>query len=75
MKTPKVKQCFIPVLVQEAKDNGEAAEHVVEQIFHNGELTTAIYKCGNCKSEIEADIGSRQGYCDFCESVVFLDKV
>jgi len=74
MKTPKVKQTIIPVIIQSATDNSEAVEHLVDQIFHNGEITSAIYKCSKCNAEIEADIGSIQAYCDYCECPVFLDK-
>lgn len=74
MKTPKVKQTIIPIIIQSAIDISEKTEHLVEQIFNNGDITTAIYKCSNCKSDIEADIGTKQAYCDYCECAVFLDK-
>lgn len=36
---------------------------------------TAFYKCSKCFNTIEADYGAKQEYCDYCECVVFLDKL
>ena len=36
---------------------------------------TALYQCSKCFNTIEADYGAKQEYCDYCECVVFIDKL
>ena len=47
-------------------------EEILDKLYPTD---TALYRCSKCYNTIDADYGAKQEYCDYCECVVFLDKL
>jgi hypothetical protein len=54
---------------------GKAMTDIVDELLRPQlvEAKDDIYTCHSCKCEVEIVFGNK-GYCEFCESVVFIDK-
>ena len=70
MYSPKISERLIPFLYQRAKEEKKPMTRLVNDIL-SAELFKT-YFCSTCNNPIEAEIGSKDGYCEKCESSVFL---
>ena len=70
MYSPKISEQLIPIIYLRAKNEKKPMTKIVNELLL-ASLTTTYY-CHNCNNQIEADTGSNQGYCDYCDSQVFL---
>ena len=70
MYSPKISEQLIPILYKRAKNEGKPMTRVVNEI-----LSADLYKtyfCSNCNFPIEEEIGTKEGFCEYCQSPVFL---
>lgn len=78
MKTVKIRPDVMVILCQRAEESGKSITDMIDEMLRssllNGFGKSVILKCTKCKNEIDYEINVSQGYCDYCESVVFIDK-
>ncbi|MBZ0201575.1 MAG: hypothetical protein K8I03_01010 [Ignavibacteria bacterium] len=78
MESIEIKPDVMVILCQRAEEVGKPITDVIDEMLRslllNGFGKPVILKCNKCKSEIDYEINYSQGYCDYCESVVFIDK-
>ena len=78
MATIEVRPDVLVVLCQKAKKEGKSITDIIDDLLSakpckgNGEQTVSR-TCKNCKNPIDYEITPSKGYCDYCESVVFID--
>ena len=70
MYSPRIDEKLIPVIYSRAKSIKKPMTKVVNEIL-TAELIQDFY-CRNCNNTISADQGSKEGYCDKCNSSVIL---
>jgi Zn finger protein HypA/HybF involved in hydrogenase expression len=70
MYGPRIDEKLTPVIYRRAKSIKKPMTKVVNEIL-TAELIQNFY-CRNCNNTISADQGSKEGYCDKCNSSVFL---
>lgn len=70
MYSPKVSEKLIPIIYRRAKEERKPMTKVVNEILV-AELYQTFY-CHNCNNPIQAERGTKEGYCEKCESPVFL---
>lgn len=79
MATITIRPDVMVILCQRAEDEGKSITDIIDELLGikpsngNGEKTISL-TCHNCKNPIDYEINSSKGYCDYCESVVFIDK-
>lgn len=78
MQTIEIKPDVMASLIKKADEEGKSITTVLDEMLRsmlaNGKATTTLSRtCHNCKNEIDYEININTGYCDFCESVVFID--
>lgn len=77
--SPKIKDDLIVIIYRKAKLLGKSMTQIVDEILRP-ELTDqeikddALYSCHSCKSQVDI-VFDNKGYCEFCESVVFVDRL
>jgi hypothetical protein len=79
MQTIEIKPEVMAILCNKAEREGKAITDIVDELLRSllspGSVLRPIsLKCHNCRHEIDYEINISQGYCDYCESVVFVDK-
>lgn len=78
MYSPKIKDDLISVLYRKAQLLNKSMTEVVDEMLRPLLIESSTdenkYTCHNCKTEVEIVVEDSQGYCDHCESVVFIDK-
>lgn len=79
MDTIEIKPDIMLFLTEKAKQEHKPITDILDEILRSkvqiGFLTSnCILKCHNCKNEIDYEISDSKGYCDFCESIVFIDR-
>jgi len=76
--SPKIKDDLIPVIYKKSKIQGKPMTDIVDDILRSflidDEADISRYRCRSCFMEVEVVDGTI-GYCDHCESVVFIDKL
>ena len=78
MATIEIRPDVMLFLCQRAEEERKSISDIIDDLLHskasdgNGEQTI-IRLCHDCKNPIDYEINSSKGYCDYCESVVFLD--
>ena len=78
MESIEIKSDVMLILCQKAEEVGKSITEVIDEMLRsslsNGYEKPVILKCNKCKNEIDYEINCTEGYCDYCESVVFIDK-
>jgi len=78
MELIEIKPDVMVILCQRAEEAGKPITDMIDEMLRtsltNGFGKSVILKCNKCKSELDYEVNSSQGYCDYCESVVFIDK-
>lgn len=79
MQTIEIKPEVMTVLCQRAEQEGKAITDIVDEMLRSflspvSGLKPITLKCHNCRHEIDYEVNISQGYCDYCECVVFIDK-
>jgi hypothetical protein len=78
MQTVEIKPDVMVILCQRAEEAGKPLSDLIDEMLRstllNGFGKCVTLKCNKCKGEIDYEINYSQGYCDHCESVVFIDK-
>jgi hypothetical protein len=74
----EVKPEVMAILCQRAEEAGRPITDLIDEILRssllNGFGKPVILKCNKCKSELDYEISYSEGYCDYCQSVVFIDR-
>lgn len=70
MYSPIINEKFIPILYRLGKEQGKPMTKIVNEILGNSLIRK--YYCRNCNSQIEAEVGTKEAYCDYCHSNVYL---
>ena len=70
MYSPRIDEKLIPVIYRRAQSSNKPMTKVVNEIL-TAELCEDFF-CRNCNNTILSDQGSKEGYCDKCNSAVFL---
>ena len=77
MYSPKIRDDLIPKIYRKAKLQNKPMTNYVNDILSSilveENNDNAIYVCCSCRAEVTSVEGNK-GYCDFCESVVFVEK-
>lgn len=76
MYSPKIKEDLIAVIHRKAQIVGKSMTDIVDEILRSQLMTvedTTRYTCHNCRTEVDV-IDGNKGYCDYCETIVFVDK-
>jgi hypothetical protein len=77
MQTIEIKPDVMVILSERAQQEGKAITEVLDEmlrsILPNGSQESTL-KCHNCKNTVDYEISQNKGYCDYCESVVFIEK-
>ena len=68
--SPKIREDLIPYLYQRAKNENKPMTRVVNDIL-SAEMIKPYY-CQSCNNSIEVDEGSKDGYCEKCDCLVFI---
>lgn len=79
MSIIEIKPDVMLFLTEQAEREDKTITDVLDDILRSrvyvGILSKGIkLKCHNCKSEIDYEISENKGYCDYCESIVFIAK-
>lgn len=76
MDTIEIKPDVMDLLCQQAQRSGKTITDLVDETLRSllSDVKTVILKCHNCKQELDYEINVAEGYCDFCQSIVFIDK-
>lgn len=79
MQSIEIKPDVMHYLCQKAERDGKSITDILDEmlrltLFKNGEVKEIIYSCHNCRNPVDYNINSKEGYCDYCESVVFIEK-
>lgn len=79
MATIEIKPDVLVVLCQKAEDEGKSLTDIINDLLSvilsdSSKEKTVSLTCHNCRNPIDYEITSEKGYCDYCESVVFIDK-
>ena len=79
MQTIEIKSDVMDILCQKAEITGRTISEIVDDLLRamlaSSESDHVVkMKCHSCKQEIEYQINDTEGYCDNCESVVFIEK-
>ena len=74
-----IKHDLMPFICRKAEEEGKSITEVIDDMLRSSldntsVLNEIVYKCHNCKNQVDYEINSNKGYCDYCESVVFIDK-
>jgi len=69
----------MPFLAEKAKQTGKSITSVIDDILRalinkQDSKESKSYTCHNCRNPVDYEINAYKGYCDYCESVVFIDK-
>jgi len=78
MATIEVRPDVLIFLCQRAEEQGKSVTDIIDDFLHsktsngNGEKTVNR-SCHNCRNPVDYEINSSKGYCDYCESEVFID--
>jgi DNA-directed RNA polymerase subunit RPC12/RpoP len=76
--SPKIREDLIPVLYKKSKVAGVAMTTYVDLLLRPMLVADGTrdetYVCRNCRAKISIVGDDETGYCDFCESVVFVEK-
>ena len=76
METIEIKPDMMDMLCRRAKEEGKSITHIIDEMLRslltNGNAEMLI--CSNCRNEIDYEISDNKAYCDYCESVVFVDR-
>ena len=78
MATIEIRPDVLEVLCQRAEEEGKSITDIIDDLvrstLRNGSAEkTVIRTCQKCKNSIDYEITPTKGYCDYCESVVFID--
>lgn len=75
--SPKIKDDLIAIIYRKARIMGKAMTDIVDELLRpqlvEDTPDTIVYTCHSCKSEVDI-VFNDKGYCEYCESVVFVDK-
>ena len=74
MYTPQLADDLIAELYLEAKRRSRPMTKVLNDIvryYFTNEMTTKY--CSKCRTEIQTEVNQTTGYCEFCESEVFVN--
>lgn len=79
MQAIEIKPDVMLYLCQIAERQGRSITEVLDEmlrtsILKNDNSIEIAYTCYNCKNPVDYDINGKEGYCDYCESIVFIDK-
>ncbi len=79
MASVEIKPDVMPFLCQKAEEEGKSVTDVIDELLrlvmdNGGNGKTVILQCHNCRNEIDYEVSDNKGYCDYCESLVFIDK-
>lgn len=79
MQTIEIKPDVMDELCRKAQEMGKSITDVVDDMLRTiltdtSEEKPVIMKCSKCRQEVEFEISYTEGYCNQCESVVFIDK-
>jgi DNA-directed RNA polymerase subunit RPC12/RpoP len=76
--SPQIKPDLVTIIYKKAQLEKKSMTDIVDTLLRpqlvEGTSDNAIYKCHSCKTEIDIVVEDDKGYCDHCESVVFVDK-
>jgi|GEM_PF-1934022 len=79
MYSPKIKDDLIGILYRKAQITGKSMTDIVDKLLRPQLVEEtpddATYSCHNCRTEVDIVIEDSKGYCEHCESVVFVDKI
>jgi DNA-directed RNA polymerase subunit RPC12/RpoP len=70
MYSPKIKEQLIPVIYNRARREHKPMTAIINELIE--ESLYKIYYCRNCNNQIEAEKGTKEAYCDHCQSEVYL---
>jgi hypothetical protein len=77
MYSPKIREDLIPIIYKKSKLVEKTMTKIVDDILrtelidNNDEDT--IYKCCSCNMQVDV-VDGETGFCDHCESIVFIEK-
>jgi DNA-directed RNA polymerase subunit RPC12/RpoP len=78
MNNNKIKKDLIPIKNNKFKFEEKIMSKFVEEILRtqliNDDDDETVYCCSNCRMQVEVADGVT-GYCEHCESVVFVERV
>lgn len=79
MQTIEIKPDVMDILCRKAQITGRTITDIADDLLRSllsssDNEQSVIMKCHSCKQEIEYQINDSEGYCDNCESLVFIDK-
>jgi len=79
MQAIEIKSDVMVYICQKAEREGRTITDVLDEMLRttflkNCEEDDSIYTCHSCRNPVDYDINGKEGYCDFCESVVFIEK-
>ena len=78
MYSPKIKDDLIPIIYRKAQITSKSMTDIVDDLLRpqlvDDTPDNSIYKCHSCKTEVDIVVSDNKGYCEHCESVVFVDK-
>jgi len=73
MYSPKISEEFIPLLYRKAKAQKKPMTQLVNEIIRDA-LDDPVMICSSCKSQVVAEPGDKETYCEKCECVVFAER-
>lgn len=79
METIEISPDLMPYLCQKAEEDGKSITEVLDELLRlllaQGHIqNTAHLRCQSCKHEIDYQISEHKAYCEYCESVVFIER-
>ena len=82
MYTPKIKEDLIPILYKKAKEVKKPMTRLIDELLRPLLIKDEVVKdevliksiCASCKSEIDADDGQHEAFCEKCEAIVALER-
>lgn len=76
MYSPKIKEDLIPIIYKKSKIINKTMTKLVDEILRNQLIEYVseeiVYRCCSCCMPV-AIVDGVTGYCDHCESVVFIE--
>jgi hypothetical protein len=76
VQTVEIKPDVMLSITQRAEKEGKPIPDIIDEMLRPllGVQAQATMKCHNCRNEIDYEVSENKGYCDYCESVVFMDN-
>lgn len=79
MDTIEIKPDIMLFLTEQAEREHKPITDILDELLRSRVMVGFLsnngsLKCHNCRHEIDYEISENKGYCDHCESIVFIEK-